>query len=339
VACLVGAIRWRVLLLPAALGLGLLIVGDQHRYLPWTHQFLLCGWALALLPTGTGLVACRFIFAAIYVHSGLSKLDATFLDEVGSTFARAMAAPVGLEPDGWPAPLRVGFILGMPMGEVLAGLGLLAGRTRPYALAGVVLVHASVLVLLGPWGLDHSGNVLCWNGALIAENLALFGLDRRFPVVLEPLGWRQLAGLGALPLALLWPFGERVGVCDSWPGWALYASHAERSYVLVHADELPRLPANAVRGARPLRPGDPWHRLDLVAWSRAERGTPPYPQNRAVHGVVVWLARRVGPDALVRVVHWSRADRLSGRRSRFEANGAEALERAAGRFILNAHPD
>ncbi len=63
----------------------------------------------------------------------------------------------------------------MPAFEMAVSLLLIFRKTRRIGLVGAVAIHAALLAILGPWGLDHSTIVLVWNGALILEDLLLFG--------------------------------------------------------------------------------------------------------------------------------------------------------------------
>ncbi|RUL87237.1 hypothetical protein [Tautonia sociabilis] len=343
-AVLVGSIvagmagrRW---LLAGPLALAYLVAGDQHRFQPWVYQYALMAMALGALRRARALGLCRVLLVALYVHSGLSKLDATFAREVGPAFLTQLAGPLGLDPMSWPGPLRSAASLAMPAWELLVGVGLAIRATRPFALVGAVLMHATLIMILGPWGLDHSTIVVVWNASLIVEGVILFGrtgLGREVSAM-EPMprwGW---AISGVFGLAVVLPLAERWGRWDSWPSFALYASHAERVYVSVRSDALGDLPASIRRHLRPSRLGDPWRQLDLTSWSRAERGTPPYPQARAAVGVAEALASRPGMAGSVRAIAWGRASRFSGRRTRSEAIGLEAIRRLADGFTLNAHP-
>lgn len=150
---------------------------------------------------------------------------------------------------------------------------------------------------------------------------------------------RSVLAIGLLlTAALILPFAERSGLWDAWPSFALYASHVER--VLIDVHESDRWPPAVRRRVAPStdRPGSPWHRLDLTAWSRAERGTPPYPQARAALGVAESLARWGGRPRAVRVILWGPADRFSGLRQREQAIGLDAIRRLGDHFRLNAHP-
>ncbi|QDV38304.1 hypothetical protein [Tautonia plasticadhaerens] len=340
VGSIVAGVARRRLLLVGLPALAYLVAGDQHRFQPWAYQYALMALALGTLPRARALGLCRLLLVALYLHSGLSKLDATFPREVGAEFLARLAAPVGLDPMAWPGPARTAVALGMPLLELLVGLGLASRRSRPVALALAVLMHATLIAILGPWGLDHSTIVVIWNASLVVEGLILFartGPGRPSPPM-EPMPRLGLPVVALFALAVSLPLLERWGGWDSWPSFALYASHAERVYVYLHDDALGEVPGPIRRHLRPGPIGDPWHRLDLTSWSRSERGTPPYPQARASVGVAEALAARVGSPRGVRVVSWGRACRFSGRRTRAEATGPEAIRRLAGRYLLNAHP-
>ena len=333
-----GAVR-REALLAGLAPLALLLAGDQHRFQPWIYQYSLMALALGAMPAGRAAGPCRLLLVALYLHSGLSKLDATFAREIGAAFLQRATSPLGLEPPSWPGPMRVAATMAMPLAELLVGLGLLGRRTRPIALAGAVLMHAALIGMLGPWGLDHSAIVVLWNASLMIEGIVLFARTGGRPIPgPAPSTLRAAPVWAAFGLAIALPFLERWGLWDSWPSFALYASHAERAYVWLHEDGLGRYPEAVRRHAEASAPGDPWHRLDLTAWSRDERGTPPYPQARAAVGVAEALAEFPGGGTPVRVAAWGRASRFSGRRTRAEAVGATAIRRLADGYAINAHP-
>ncbi|WP_169973595.1 DoxX family protein [Tautonia rosea] len=340
VGSILGGILRRRCLLIGLLPLAYLIAGDQHRFQPWAYQYALMSMALGTLPSARALGLCRALLIALYVHSGLSKLDVTFPGEVGAAFLIQLTAPLGTDVMSWPGPVRTAAALMMPMVELLVGVGLAFRTTRPVALVGAVLMHATLITLLGPWGLDHSTIVVVWNSALIVEGLILFARtgSGRSIAPMEPMPRAGRVVVAVFALAITLPGLERWGAWDSWPSFALYASHAERVYVFLHEDDLPQYPDEVRRHLRPPMLGDPWHRLDLTSWSRAGRGTPPYPQARAAVGVAEALANRVGSGHPVRLVVWGRAARFSGRRERREAIGPEAIGRLADTFFLNAHP-
>jgi len=312
-----------------------LVLGDQHRFQPWFYQFLMAFVFLSAGSAKEGIRWNRAFIIGIYVHSGLSKLDFSFTHETGLVFLQALCRPIGLHPESWANPTRAAAILAMPAGEILVGLGLIFRKTRRIALLGTIAQHLALVAILGPWGLNHSLNVLLWNLALIVENVLLFSRELDDPREAE--NRRTLAPLArlALAVALVMPLTERLGFWDAWPSFALYAGHVERVEVFVQEDELPRLPSS-LRAC--LAPEGAWRQVDLTAWSRAIRGTPVNPQARACLGIAEGLALWNGRPRLVLVRWWSRADPRNGRRESIEALGAEQIHKLGDRYHLNAHP-
>ncbi len=328
---------WRSMM---ALSLGLLafeVLGDQNRLQPWVYQYLLIGSGLVAFPIGTAIRLARLYAISLYLYSGLSKLDASFVRELGPTFLTAGLSPLGLTPDGWPPAARTVAILAMPATEIVLAIGLAFPATRRVALIGAVGLHSALLFILGPSNLGHSPNVLVWNGAMIVENLLLF-----WPRTIPMAGEEAMTRLGPVAWLLAWcfflfPLGERFGLSDSWPSHALYASHCERTEVYLHEDDLDRFPDPVRR--RVAETGEsPWRRLDLTGWSRDVRGTPTYPQGRVGSGMAEFLAAGPGGPNPVRVIQWSRADLWDGHRDRVECLGLRAIRRRGDRFAINAHP-
>jgi hypothetical protein len=338
VAASAAGFAWRLLLGLSIVLLVALVAQDQHRFQPWVYQYLMTGLALATCSRAKALGLARLFIVALYAHSGLSKLDVSFCRELGNTFLETSVRPLGLVPAHWPLALRTGAILAMPAAELLIAIGLCFPQTRRAALVGAIGLHAALIGVLGPWGLGHSTIVLVWNASLVVEDVLLFGSIARDPV---PGAEREtlLSGLTtwAFLLATLLPFGERWGIWDTWPSFALYASHPEKTEVLVHEDDLAILPAAVARYVATGGSG-PWRRLNLTNWSRAVRGVPVYPQARAGTGLAEALAAQTSGRQPIGLIVWSRADRWTGRRTRLECWGLGAIRRRGDSYRLNAHP-
>jgi hypothetical protein len=324
-----------------ATGLGLLawlVLNDQHRFQPWAYQYAMTGLFLAAMPGAEGLRLTRWWFVALYAYSGLSKLDASFCDELGPAFLRAAVAPLGLDPARWAAPWRVAAVLAMPVGEIGVAAALAYGRTRGLGRVGAVVLHGALVGILGPLGLGHSAIVLLWNAAMAVEVWVAFGPGLgtgQGPAPGSAGWWRGVAVKAVFWAGVVLPLGERWGVFDAWPSHALYASHVERVVVMVHGSEVEKWPAE-IR-AHVLQGAGPWRVLDLTGWSRQVRGTPVYSQNRAGLGLAEALTARYG-GRLVRAVALGPADRWTGRRNRAEAVGRDAIHALGDRYRLNARP-
>ena len=105
---------------------------------------------------------------------------------------------------------------------------------------GAVLLHLALILILGPWGMKHSANVLIWNGAMLAEAVALF-----WPRPITVTSWpperkgRRAASLAAAILiwaAAILPLGERSGWWDTWPSFAVYSSSNETIHLGLSGD-------------------------------------------------------------------------------------------------------
>ena len=92
-----------------------------------------------------------------------------------------------------------------------------------------------MLLILGPWGLGHSTIVLVWNVALaIEEFFAFWPREHGCRSGRPAWGLREKAvGLPMAAIASVMPMAARTGLFDSWPSHALYASHCERSSILI----------------------------------------------------------------------------------------------------------
>lgn len=316
-----------------------LILQDQHRFQPWAYQAIVTAVALAVAGGSGGLILCRIFLIGLYLHSGLSKLDASFLNELGPVFLNAGGRLIGVDPTAWPAWLRTAAILAMPAVEIAVAATLAVRRTRRFGMVGAVLIHLILIALLGPWSLRQSTIVLVWNLSVLAQAVILFGWDDpTTDAAIAPTrrpGFR--VGLAAVVVLVALPCVERFGWFDSWPSFALYASHAERLEARIAEVDADALDATARACLFPI-PGAPWRRLDLTAWSRAVRGTPAYPQNRANVGLILGLLDRSSTPITFQVILQGRASPIARRRDRQEFVTIADLERRVDRYRLNGRP-
>lgn len=317
-----------------------LILGDQHRFQPWAYQYAMTGLFLAAMPRGQGVRLARFWFVLLYLHSGLSKLDVSFRDELGLRFVATLLRPIGLEPTQWPLLARTVVVLGLPVGELAVACLLLSKRFCRVGLLGATVMHLTLILVLGPFGLDHGPIVLHWNLALLIQVGIVFWEPPRLDRTSQGGVARLLRGLLVRFLFLggaLLPIGERWGYFDPWPSHALYASHVDRMFLDLHVSGFSTYPESLRAHCLPVG-AEPWMRLNLTSWSRRTRGTPVYPGNRAALGLAEGLAARYVEGGPVRVILFGPADRWTGHRSRTEIIGLPAIRRQADRYRINAHP-
>jgi hypothetical protein len=342
IATATAGFSWRKCLALSVVALVLLIIGDQHRFQAWIYQFGMVALLLSALPSRHALALGRWWYVATYCYSGLSKLDVSFCRELGGSLLDAAGSVLGADCQRWPSTARTLAILAMPAWELVVAVLLSVPVTRQIGRIGAVLIHGALLLILGPWGMNHSTIVQVWNAVTATEVWIAFGPDLAFTrepsraVGTTVAGW---AVRGLFLIGMLLPLGEPWGSCDAWPAHALYASHVERTEVFLHEDQIASYPPEVQRYARSGGPrAGPWRRLDLTGWSRAVRGVPVYPQGRACNGLAEALAARYGEHDLIRVVQSGRADRWTGRRKQVSLLGLDEIRRHAARYLLNAHP-
>lgn len=333
----------------ASLGLALglsawMVLEDQFRLQPWMYQFFLMGLTLVTCPPAQAMGLCRLFVVAMYVHSALSKFDVAFVQGTGNVLIGAVQKldvlhPLGRLVPGW---VRPALVVSMPLWELVTGLALAYRRTWRIGVSGAVILHVSLLILLGPWFLDHSTNVLIWNVACALEVFLLFRKAGPNPNLESPEGGHRLSGLTrtVFLLALLLPFGERAGLWDTWPSFALYAQHNERISFQDLGGEFDPYPPSIRPHMRPFEASDGLRGLvlDLQAWSLAERRVPVYPQGRALNGVAEALAARYGGSRPIRVVQFGRAGPWTGRRATTVLLGLREIRAHGDSYRINAHP-
>ncbi len=315
--------RWApVALVTFAGGMSALVLVDQERLQPWAYQFALASLVLAVAEPRAALDLLRLLVIGFYFHSALSKLDYSFLHTLGQQFLEALAGTFGASIDGWNESLRLGAAAVFPGGELLIALGLCFVRTRLSALAAAVFLHVMLLVILGPWGLQHKSGVLVWNLYFIVQDLLLFSNFAAQPSS-NPAGgaWCFLKTAAPWPVravvlaSVLLPFLAPTTWFDLWPSWGLYAACAERVQLLVHRRELEHLP----KELRSLTEAsadadDPWLTVRLDRWSLEALGAPIYPQSRYQLGVAEAVIARYGVMNRARVIRIGLAGRFTGKR-------------------------
>ena len=352
---------------------GTLLLLDQHRLQPWAYQFAWIIFVLATAPAGRAFMLIRLLTIGIYFWSAISKFDATFLATTGPDLLRGLWHTLALDPHLLDGNAAARLAWGLPLGELAVACLLAIRWTRRFGLLASIVMHGLLLVVLGPWGLDHQPGVLLWNLYLIGQNLLLFGPrsepaaggDRHWPAFfisrnalasgssrncrkpwasahrLMRRGARLMNNRGrglieiAVALALLLPILEPFGWFDHWPAWAVYAPGAERVTLLVDSAAAERLPESiqAHLGPPQWPHGRQVVRTDL--WSLRAVSAPIYPQGRFRAAVALAIIEKYQLDVAATLIVASRADRLTGQRTVRTFHGAEAITRHAASYWVN----
>lgn len=332
--------------------LGVLVVLDQHRLQPWGVHIAVC---LLIATTFEGRQLLSWILAfsgSLYIYSALSKFDAQFLHTVGQDFLAGALSILPGSYSGLPEKMRPLLAALFPIGELVCGAGLLWNRTRKAALAMAIGMHATLIAILGPWGLAHSWGVLLWNVVFIGLNLIVWqqlnytiadGKPFKFRWLVEKTAavrsrsWQVCVAALVIALMIV-PLGERLGFVDHWLGWALYAPHSSRASIELLSGSAQHQPAVVQKFARTDSSGiSAWDRVAVERWSLEELGVPIVPQQRFYVGVARALARST-EEFGIKVTLLDTASRWSGARKQQVVTGRSALEQVSQKYWFNTKP-
>jgi len=204
--------------------------------------------------------------------------------------------------------VQLGFIV--PSAEIAIALGLLTRRFRDAAAVTAVLVHAFVLIAIGPLGQSWNFIVWPWNVAMAAFSVILFyGDETSGPRDILALA-RPRATLHALVVVLfcLAPALSFVGLWDSYLSAALYSRNVRQAGIKVSEAVVERLPAAVAQHV------DEQRLLWPMDWSFAEMNVPVYPEPRVFKAVARAICEYGREPDDVFLVLASRPEILTGTR-------------------------
>jgi len=284
-----------------ALGvLAMLVLRDQSRLQPWAWEYALL--TVALMLPSAGLKTCRALVIALYIWSGIQKLNMTF------------ATRTWLEVSGGHLPDFAW--IAIPLGEIAIGIALMFERTRRAAVIAAVALHGSIIVMLIA---SHENSVVWpWNIVMALLVLVMFtGRQQtadsrqqtaaRLSAVRSPLSsvhWALVAVAAALPALSF------VGLWDPYLSGALYSGNTEQAVVIVAPDVVAHLPQVIARNTWQ---DSPPRFIDLNRWSYDELNVPAYPAERVFKEIATDVCRQYVDSGALRIL--GRPDAINGRRT------------------------
>lgn len=330
--------RLNCVMLSMTLLLGLVLM-NQHRLQPWVYLILI---QFALLSSGTvsnSLRLMRMVFISVYLYSAMSKIDRAFFENLGRRFVDEFLSLSNLNPHLISSDTKMWLIWLIPLGEFAIGVGLALSTTRKYAVGLSVVMHATLIGILGPWGLDHELGVLIWNTIFAVQIVLLFGLRPTHDedsVGAAQSNWSYRFAVAVAVTCMILPLFELVGHFDHWPAWSLYSDRTDRVDVFVASDRVSELPAGIHSYLRAPKPFSKWRELDLELWSLTELNAPIYPEDRFYVGVAAELATRYGFTDGIKLKTYYPPNRITGtRESGVIVQGTTAIRGFAESFWLN----
>lgn len=313
---------------------------NQHRFQPWAYQFAVLGLIFALAPTRSARQLTMWLSLSIYFYSALSKLNPSFVSELGSDFLVTITSIVGLSLSSEQLATWKWLALGFPLFELLAFLLLLVPRTRKLGVVAACVMHVGLIVVLGPLGLSHSWGVLLWNVFFLAQAILLFGFTQpNEHHETAPVSTTRLRVAQAIcGLVILFPTLEIVGLGDPWPAWGLYASHVGRTHLFLSRHAVDHLPEPLKAYVDTESSEDLFVPVHLEQWSLEATGAPIYPGQRFSLAAARAFVNQTDTASAARIVIESPAGRLQDDREADTFSGDKIAMEADRRFWLNTKP-
>ena len=265
-----------------ALGaLALLVLRDQSRLQPWAWEYALL--TVALMLPQAGLRTCRAILIALYLWSGIQKLNLTF------------ATRTWFEVSGGYLPHFAW--IAIPLGEIAIGIALMFERTRRAAVIAAIALHGSIIVML----IASRENSVVWPWNIVMA-LLVFVMFRNAPQ--GRMQWGLVAVAAVLPALSFF------GLWDPYLSGALYSGNTEQAVVIVTPDVVSHLPQVIARNTWQESPP---RFIDLNRWSYDELNVPAYPAERVFKEIATDVCRHYADSGALRIL--GRPDAINGTRT------------------------
>jgi hypothetical protein len=259
----------------------LLVFSDQNRLQPWFYLYnclflvlLFYNWRIDNINLYQSVfVILQLCIASVYVFSGLQKLNPNFVPETFSWFIK----PLGRFVSERQMDILIKGGKMIPYLEMFIGFGLLVKPLRFIAIPMVIIMHVSILILIGPLGNNYNMVVWPWNIVMIALSVFLFSGDH---------GERQFSPVHLfkmpvfyLVLALFWvlPVMNLKNRWETYLSFSLYSGNNHNAKIILSDKAYEKLPyyiRHFVRTEAESRI------LYPKLWCLAELKAPLYPEKR-----------------------------------------------------------
>jgi hypothetical protein len=282
-------------------------VADQTRWQPWVFLYCFLLATLALFSWNSGDAAgerstlniARLILAGTYIFSGLQKANAHFMQDD----FRWIVSPITHMIPPTAGPLQA-FAVAVPFVQVAFGIGLLTRRFRRVSLVAAVCMHAFILAMFGPLGLDWNNIIWPWTAAMAVFDVLVFA-DQDFQFV-RILGTQGRAYHGVvLVVFLALPSLSFLNLWDSYLSAALYSGNLTEGMIYLSDAGQASLPA-AIAG-RAVRSSENTHVLNVQRWAIEDLNVMPYPETRVYRAIAKHVCSQLrDPGQLVLTVREQR---------------------------------
>ncbi len=272
-----------------------LCIDDQNRLQPWFFNYILILFVLLFYKKrvdepnnyNTVFISIQVLVALIYIFSGIQKFNSFFVKD---TFIWMLSPLESILPEKQLTLLhRIGGVV--PYIEMGIGLGLLIKPLRFIAVPLVIIMHISILLLLGPLGKSYNHVIWPWNLIMIALNILLFAnvkQERFFDVSIL---FKEVCFYCVLTLMLIFPLFSLNNKYDSYLSSSLYSANTHNCKLILSDKAYNQLPYY-IRSF--VTTNADYNILYIKNWALTELGSPCIPEYRTfekVYESVIMLTR------------------------------------------------
>jgi hypothetical protein len=328
--------QWRAVLAGSWICGVLLILLNQHCLQAWHWFYLLCLTHAVVLPSRLALTVIQRTVSSVYIFSAVSRMSPQIADSMTGQISRVLLEIAGLNMAADSPAFVSGAAWFFTLCELMTGIALLRSEWQRPGLIGSCVLHACLILALGPIGLHHHWGVLVWNSMFLLLVPLLFLSSRERAGVAEVSKMDALKARLLTSLMFLLPFLGLIGWFDNWPSWQLYSSRPEVLKMYVRGPSTGELPSAVQLNLGETLPFEEWRPVRIDRWSFQATQTPIYPEDRFQLAVIAGLAVNLSSEQGVRVVIDSPAGVLFWRRQQRTLNGRSEILAEVSRYWLNA---
>ena len=257
----------------------LLAISDQMRLQPWVYQYFIIFVVFAFNErkennSAQMLGLIQISIAALYIWSGLQKINYTFIYETLPFLLSPLQNFMAIND----LPL---FFVGLTtaLTETLIGFGLLLKKTRRFAVRCAIILHIIILTLLV--AKNYNQIVWFWNITMIA--LVIFSFWKSscsIPEIFsnQKIGADKFSKI-IVAASIILPVLSFFGLWDSYLSAALYSSRTEIGVIRINDNLYENLPAKAKQIVFETEKSSQ-KILPLFEWSINDLNVPVYPEER-----------------------------------------------------------
>lgn len=268
----------RIVLFIAILAMLGLVLIDLLRLQPWVYIYFSIFLFLTVMPKSPeGSLNCiQLICIGVYIWSGVHKINSNFLD---MTFKSTLQTIFSIHEDHIIESLKkLGYLI--PGIEIICGLLLFFKRARRIGVLTAIIIHVSIIIFLGPLGINKNFVVIPWNIAMIIVVFAAFyKSENKIFYDNDNFKTRILRGMTVL---LFWiaPLFNFFSSWDSYLSFSLYSDKVNAYYIAVEESEVYKIDHRLRSYFIKLPNMKGGQLIDIDKWSTTELHVPFYPEDR-----------------------------------------------------------